>query len=301
VLQPYLDAAALTAARQIDVLLSDVATLRARALGASAAGVARIMANDGGADQLRRAVDLLVSSSELRDDERRLPWLLVGPLFLRDSDTGDELRHAVDEVRRQAAVGVLPFTLFHVGRDEATTDRWSRAEATYTEGIQLARETGQTTDLAMSLAGLAWLLARQGRQDECRARIAEGMQLCLSRDIDLGRAWLLSRRVTSSSRSAIQPRPWVHSKNSRSCLDSSGSAIPTSLSGTRAGRVADPDRTCRRRPADRAGFSTARAGQGAPVGVRPRGTRRRLGCPGRTYRRPVQRGPCFPREDPRRL
>ncbi len=184
-------AAALTAARQINGKLGQVTTMRARALGATAAGVAQIMAHDGGADQLHRGVDLLATSSELREDERRLPWLLIGPLFLRDSDTGDELRRVVDEVRRQAAVGVLPFMLFHVARDEATTDRWSRAEATYAEAIRLARETGQTTDLAMSLAGMSWLLARQGRPNECRATIAEAMQICLARDIHVGRAWLL--------------------------------------------------------------------------------------------------------------
>jgi len=113
------------------------------------------------------------------------------PLFLRDSDTGDQVRRLVDAARSQAAVGVLPFLLFHIARDEATTDRWSRAEATYTEAIRLARETGQTTDLAMSLAGLAWLLARQGRRAECETTIEQAMRLCLASDIHLGRSWLL--------------------------------------------------------------------------------------------------------------
>ena len=54
-------------------------------------------------------------------------------------------------------MGTLPYLLFHVARDEATTNQWVRAEATYDEAIRLARETGQDTELAMCLAGLAWL------------------------------------------------------------------------------------------------------------------------------------------------
>lgn len=37
-----------------------------------------------------------------------------------------------------------------------------------------ARETGQTTELAMSLAGLAWLQSRQGRESECRRNAGRG-------------------------------------------------------------------------------------------------------------------------------
>ena len=61
-------------------------------------------------------------------------------------------------------MGALPILLIHLARDQATTDRWAAAEATYDEAIQLARETGQRTELAFGLAGLAWLQARQGRE-----------------------------------------------------------------------------------------------------------------------------------------
>jgi DNA-binding CsgD family transcriptional regulator len=182
---------ALAMARQIESLEGAVTTARARAVGATAAGVGRILANEGGPDQLRGAVEMLVSTSDPHEDERRVPWLMIGPLFLRDAESGDETRRRIDGLRQEAAVGVLPFMLFNVARDEAATDRWPRAEATYAEGIRLARETGQTTDLAMSQAGLAWLLARQGRQDECRALIAEAMELSMARDVRLARIWLL--------------------------------------------------------------------------------------------------------------
>ncbi len=56
-----------------------------------------------------------------------LPWLLMTPLFVRDSGTGAELRRLVDEVRSQMGVGLLPNVLFHVARDQATSNAWPRA------------------------------------------------------------------------------------------------------------------------------------------------------------------------------
>lgn len=178
-------------AGEIEDLLERVTTPRARGLGQIAAGVARILANRGGANQIRAGVELLAASGELRDDQRRLPWLMIGPLFLRDSDTGDELRRTVRETRADAAVGTLPSLLFLLARDEATTNHWVRAEATYDEAIRLARETGQNTELAMCLAGLAWLQARLGREAQCRALVAEALPICRTRDIHLGRIWSL--------------------------------------------------------------------------------------------------------------
>ncbi len=183
--------AAVDLAGEIDDLLGQVTSARSRGIGQIAAGVARILANQGGADQIRAAVEVLASSGRLRDDPRRLPWLLLGTLFLRDRDTGADLRQVVREVRAEAAVGTLPFLLFHVARDDATTDRWVRAEATYDEAVRLARETGQDTELAMCLAGLAWLEARLGREAQCRSLVAEALPICRARDIHVGRIWSL--------------------------------------------------------------------------------------------------------------
>lgn len=178
-------------AHEIEDLLGRATTTRARGLGQMAAGVARILANRGGADQIRAAVELLGSSGLLHADRRRLSWLMIGPLFLRDASSGAELRRIVGEARAEAAVGTLPSLLFHVARDEATTNQWVRAEATYDEATRLARETGQETDLAMCLAGLAWLLARTGDEVRCRALVAEALPICRARDIHIGRVWSL--------------------------------------------------------------------------------------------------------------
>ncbi|WP_439664766.1 helix-turn-helix transcriptional regulator [Lentzea sp. HUAS TT2] len=177
-------------AHEIEALLGHVTTPRARGLGQMAAGVARVLANLGGAEQIRTAVGLLASGL-LREDRRRLSWLMIGPLFLRDADSGADLRRIVADARAEAAVGTLPALLFHVARDEATTNQWVRAEATYDEATRLARETGQETDLAMCLAGLAWLRARLGDEEQCRALVAEALPICRSRDIHIGRVWSL--------------------------------------------------------------------------------------------------------------
>ena len=84
----------------------------------------------------------------------------------------------------------MPSVLFHVARDQATTTAWAEAAANYSEAIRLARETGQTTELAMSLAGLCWLESRQGKEAACRRHAEEALGLCTERDIHLGEAWV---------------------------------------------------------------------------------------------------------------
>ncbi len=115
---------------------------------------------------------------------------MLGPLFLRESGTGRTLvRAALDQGRARSAVGTLPGLLFTIARDDATTDHWSNAAADYGEGIGLARELGQTTMLALLLAGLSWLEARQGHADACRAHAEEALALCARSPVSIARVW----------------------------------------------------------------------------------------------------------------
>ncbi|MGN8553820.1 UNVERIFIED_CONTAM: AAA family ATPase [Microbacterium sp. SLM126] len=183
-----------TAARLADrltALRGTVTDERARALGLMATGMALTLAGRGGAEDIRAAVPLLESTPELSLDPRRLSWLLLAPLFLRDATSGARLRTLVDEVRGAAGVGALPAVLFHIGVDQATTGAtWPRAEANFAEAIHLAAETGQATELAMSLAGLARLDSRAGRAEACRSNAARAGALCDARDIHVGEAWV---------------------------------------------------------------------------------------------------------------
>ena len=91
--------------------------------------------------------------------------------------------------RARTALGALPFMLNLIARDQATTDRWAIAEASYQEAINLARESGQRTELTFGLAGLAWLQARQGREQECRGCAAEALQLAADLGMRLHEIW----------------------------------------------------------------------------------------------------------------
>jgi DNA-binding CsgD family transcriptional regulator len=167
-------------------------SVRAQFLAAMALGAARIFGGDAaaGADALHEAVTLAESSADVRDDLRLLPWLAMAPLFLRESHTGRSLlSHALQSARAHAAVGVLPFALNLIARDQATSDRWAVAEATYQEAITLARESGQHTVLAFGLAGLAWLQARRGQERECRAGTTEAIELCRELGMALPEIW----------------------------------------------------------------------------------------------------------------
>ncbi|WP_127476636.1 helix-turn-helix transcriptional regulator [Microbacterium sulfonylureivorans] len=186
---------ALVLARRLDEVLPGVTAPTARALGLMASGMGRTLAGRGGADAIRAAVPLLEADPALARDPRRLSWLMLAPLFLRDASSGARLRALVDEVRGAAGVGALPAVLFHVAVDQATTGAtWARAEANYSEAIRLASETGQDTERAMSLAGLARLDARAGRADACRAHGEEARALCAARDIHVGEVWVAHAR-----------------------------------------------------------------------------------------------------------
>ena len=177
----------LSVADKARAILPDCPSIRARFLAAIAVGMARILGGDAaaGATAIHEAIALAENSAALREDLQMLPWLAVGPIFLRETGAGRSLlEHAVNTARARAAVGVLPFVLNLIARDHATTDRWAVAEATYQEAIDLARESGQRTELTFGLAGLAWLQARRGRERECRIGAAEA--LGLSRELGMG-------------------------------------------------------------------------------------------------------------------
>ncbi|TDO68688.1 regulatory LuxR family protein [Kribbella sp. VKM Ac-2571] len=183
-------AGALEVAYDLDSLLPAVDRPGPRIIGMLASGVAKVLAGNGGTDQIRAAI-ALAPSDELDRDRRRQVWMVLAALFLRETGTGRALlQQAMLERREQVALGTLPGLLFVLARDDATTDRWPDAETSYDEGIRLSRETGQTTELAMNLAGLAWLMSHQGRP-ECQELAVESLRICAEHEIRLGTVWSL--------------------------------------------------------------------------------------------------------------
>jgi DNA-binding CsgD family transcriptional regulator len=173
--------AMVSAARRAMELAERHGSRRATFFATMAHGIALVASGrgDAGAGATRRAIDILEQSDELRGDPTLLAWAAIGPLWLREAETGRGLlERAFERARAQAAIGVLPLLLSLRARDQATTDQWAGAEASYDEAIRLAHETGQRAELAAALAGLAWLQARQGYEAACREHAAQATTLC---------------------------------------------------------------------------------------------------------------------------
>lgn len=182
-------AGGLAAAARMETII-DRCDTTARVRAMMAIGIARVLAGEDGVDWIRSAVAAITASPDMLDDPRRPDWTVIGTLFLRESTVGRELvNHVVRDRRARTALGALPNLLFHLARDDATTDRWRSALSNYDESIALARESGQTTDLATSLAGLAWLQARMGDAEGCRRHAQEACALADAHDITLARLW----------------------------------------------------------------------------------------------------------------
>jgi DNA-binding CsgD family transcriptional regulator len=189
------DAAGMAAASERAAeLAQEAGTPRARFLAELAQAIAKALQGEGekGADHARRAVALLRASPELEGDPRLVLWVTLGPMWLREADVGrDLMERASNRARARGAVGSLPSILHLLARDQATTDRWPAAEANLDEAIRLAEETGQHTELAAAVAGLAWLQARQGRERECRGNIKRSRDLCDQLGVALFDLWAL--------------------------------------------------------------------------------------------------------------
>jgi DNA-binding CsgD family transcriptional regulator len=158
-------------------------------------GMSAILVGKGaeGARHLRIALRLFEQASASVSDPLLIVWATFVPMFLREAEAGrDMIVRAVEGARDQAPSGALPVLLHYLGRDAATTDRWALARAQYEEAIRIAREAGQSADLAASLAGIAWLDAREGRVEECRTHGQEALALTQKLGLGLFRIWALT-------------------------------------------------------------------------------------------------------------
>ena len=183
------DGARTAAGRAERLLARDAAPPRgASAIASVAVGMGRIVAGEPGSDWLRAGVQGLVRHPGTADQEA--DFAVTGLLYLRETGAArDLLGETIESRRRDSRLGQLPHLLFHLARSDATTDRWSHAEAQYSEAVDLAREFGQLTELGASLAGLAVVHARQGRVEECRRLAAEATQVGAGRGVRMASAW----------------------------------------------------------------------------------------------------------------
>jgi DNA-binding CsgD family transcriptional regulator len=180
--------------RRIAAIADRLTTPRARFFASIAEGQSLVLTGRGetGAALIGTAVEMLLSSEELPDDPRLLVWAAMGPLWLRDTAGRGLLERVFERARESAAVGVLPFLLGHIATDQAATNQWARAEAGFHEAIELARETDQTADLTLLLSRLAWMEAREGKEERCRNHAGEALELSRGHGIILAEIWALA-------------------------------------------------------------------------------------------------------------
>ncbi|MFZ0667205.1 MAG: AAA family ATPase, partial [Acidimicrobiales bacterium] len=184
-----------TAAEKIAEIDLTLLSERTQFFGTLARGMALAFSDspNTGSDLLHEAVAIAERSNEAADDPTWLTWAAMGPLWLRESDTGQSLiERATRLARSRGAIGLLPYLLCHIGIAHASTYRWAEAEAAFYEVIQLSLESDQQIDRAAALARLAWIEARQGKSSACLEHSQDAMRLADELGLELCRVWSLA-------------------------------------------------------------------------------------------------------------
>jgi DNA-binding CsgD family transcriptional regulator len=167
-----------------------------QALAHVAYGTHAVLAASGsdGPAHMRQGVSLFATVPAERMDSLLLLAAAIAGTFLREAQAGRELlERALLLARENAPTGALPMLLFFLGRDAATTtERWSVARAFYEEGARIAADTTQLIWQANSVAGLAWLDAYEGREQESRDHAAMALELAERYDMGFIKAWSLT-------------------------------------------------------------------------------------------------------------
>jgi DNA-binding CsgD family transcriptional regulator len=147
-------------------------------------GMGRVAEGDGehGGPLLRRAIAL----AGTLQDPRRLMWAGIAAFFLGETEAGNALYiRAVARARQEGAVGLLPQALEYLAPVELSAGRYDAATASATEGLRLARDTGNDTSPCRHLCTLAHLAALRGDEDTCRALAAEALERAAARGLGL--------------------------------------------------------------------------------------------------------------------
>jgi len=156
-------------------------------------GVSAILAGQGsdGPRHLHESIAFFERIPRQNADPLVLTCAAVAGLYLRDAQVGRDLLSRALSLAREQAPSSLAGMLFLLGRDAAATDQWPLARARYEESERIARETTQSRWVAGSLAGLAWLDALEGREDECRSHAAGAIDLSGQYGLALFKAWAM--------------------------------------------------------------------------------------------------------------
>jgi DNA-binding CsgD family transcriptional regulator len=167
-------------------------------------GIGSILEGDTarGAPLLREAITL----GQTFDDPSRLGFAGAAARYLGDDTaTHDFYARAVGRARASGELILLPYLLESLAVAEVAAGRYTAATASASEGLRLARETGQESSVCRNLSTLALLAAMQGREDACRSHAAEALEHAVPRGLRLQAAsatWALALLDLASSRPA---------------------------------------------------------------------------------------------------
>jgi DNA-binding CsgD family transcriptional regulator len=100
------------------------------------------------------------------------PMLVAAEPAGQDLTAGHGYARLVAARRAAGTVSTLTVALVNLALAESVQGLWPEATANATEGLRLARETGQPATAGYFLAMLAWIAAYQGRAENCR-RLAD--------------------------------------------------------------------------------------------------------------------------------
>lgn len=130
----------------------------------------------GDTESATAALQRAAESAEQSDDCAALSQTAGAALFL-----GDDARaltmftRAAARARADGAVDTLPTVLGPLGALQAWTGRYATSEATASEGLRLALDTGQENPAAHHRSVLAWVAAVQGRERDCQEAAAAAL------------------------------------------------------------------------------------------------------------------------------
>jgi DNA-binding CsgD family transcriptional regulator len=114
----------------------------------------------------------------LADDPRHLSWSALTAFWLGDAELmAAQAAKAVEWAREHTAVAALPFAARLLARARLILGQWRAAHASLVESLEAAQISGQAMHEAETLSTLAWLAAAQGRTDECRRHVDQGIEI----------------------------------------------------------------------------------------------------------------------------
>ena len=137
---------------------------------------------------LDRGAELLDTADALADSFNEPPYLLWAAstgLYTGRGDSRQLVPRAVARARALGAVGTLPHVLEFAALGSAMAGHLIQAVTQASEGLQLARDTGQEAPACNLLAALATAAALQGREQDCKAFAEEALVEAVPRRLGL--------------------------------------------------------------------------------------------------------------------